>query len=71
MRTILNISLPQATATAVKRVAKTRGFASVSEYMRHLIREEKERKLGERLVKDRMDFDNGKGKVLKSLKDLR
>jgi len=71
MRTILNISLPPATVVEIKQSAKNSGFASVSEYMRYLIREEKKRELTERLLNARMDFENGKGKVLRSLKDLR
>ncbi len=71
MRTILNISLPEATALDIKQFAKTNGFASVSEYIRYLVREENERQFQKQLMKDRVLFDKGKGKVLKSFKDLR
>lgn len=67
----MNISLPRSTASSVKREAKVEGFASVSEYFRHLIREEAERKLLRSLEKSRKEFESGKGKVLRSLKDLR
>ena len=71
MRTIVNISLPEAIALDIKQSAKTYGFASVSEYIRHLVRQEKERQFEKELIKDRLSFDKGKGKVLRSLKDLR
>ena len=71
MRTIVNISLPEATALEIKRSAKNRGFATVSEYMRYLVREEKEREFAKELLHDRALFEQGKGKVLKSLRDLK
>ena len=63
--------MPKETATEAKRVARADGFASVSEYFRHLLREEKQRKLAEELHKQRKQFEAGKGIWLKSLKDLR
>ncbi len=71
MRTILNLSLPEATVLEIKKSAKKGGFVSVSEYMRYLVREEKERELSKRVLEDRARFEQGTGKVLRSLKDLR
>lgn len=71
MRTILNISVPKETALEAKRAAKEDGFASVSEYFRHLLREENRRKLALELDAQRKQFETGKGKWLRSLKDLR
>ena len=71
MRTILNISVPKETATEAKRVAREEGFASVSEYFRHLHREEERRKLARELKAQTRAFEAGKGKVLRSLRDLR
>jgi len=68
MRTIINISVPKETAVEAKRVAREGGFASVSEYFRHLLREEKRRKLFVSLEKQRK---SGKWVKLRSLKDLR
>jgi Arc/MetJ-type ribon-helix-helix transcriptional regulator len=71
MRTILNISLPEVTVLEIKQSVKKKGFASVSEYVRHLVREEKERELTKRVLQSRIGFEQGKGKVLRSLKNLR
>lgn len=46
-------------------------FATVSEYVRHLIRLENTEKLARELEEDRKQFEAGKYKVLKSLRDLR
>jgi Arc/MetJ-type ribon-helix-helix transcriptional regulator len=71
MRTILNISLPEAIAMEIKQFAKKYGFSSVSEYIRHLVREEKKRQFENELLLERIGFEQGKAKTLRSLKDLR
>ncbi|MDA2922709.1 ribbon-helix-helix domain-containing protein [Patescibacteria group bacterium AH-259-L07] len=71
MRNVINISLPEKMVKIVKKEVKAEGYASVSEFFRHLIREWNTRKLAQELKKDRQDFESGKGKVLRSLKDLR
>lgn len=71
MRTIINISVPKETAQEAKRAARADGFASVSEYFRHLLREEKRRKLAVELEAQTRQFKQGKGKLLRSLRDLR
>jgi len=58
-------------AKEVREEVKTTGFASVSEYFRHLIREEKQRRLARELAAERRAFKGGRGKVLRSLRDLR
>ena len=68
MRTIMNISLPEETAREVKKTAKQEGFASVSEYVRHLWREEKRRLLALDIERQRR---SGNWKKLRSLRDLR
>ena len=68
MRTIINISVPKETALATKKVAREEGFASVSEYFRHLLREENRRKLAAELNKQRR---SGKWIKSKSVLDLR
>jgi Arc/MetJ-type ribon-helix-helix transcriptional regulator len=68
MRNIINISLPVALAAEVEKEVKKGGFASKSEFFRHVLRE---RRLAKELEDDRREFEKGKGKVLKSLRDLR
>ena len=72
MRTVVNISLPDQLATKVDKVIRQGDFASKSEFFRLLLRdwlEENEavRELGE----SRRELRAGRGKLLKSLKDLR
>lgn len=71
MRTIVNISLPKEMADELKREVRREGFASTSEFIRTLIREYKRAQLARSLYAQRRQFDQGKGKVLKSLQDWR
>ena len=71
MREILNISLPKEMVMQIKKGVKEGGFSTTSEYMRHLIRLENTRRLVEEIELSRQEFKSGKGKLLKSLKDLR
>lgn len=70
MRTIINISVPAAVAKSLKTTVKERGFASTSEYVRHLLRDAEERRIAEGVAISRAEFKKGKFKVLKSLADL-
>jgi Arc/MetJ-type ribon-helix-helix transcriptional regulator len=69
-RDIINISLPHDMASDVRREAKAGGY-SISEYMRHILREYRKEALARELHVDRKQFEKGKGKVLKSLRALR
>lgn len=69
-RDIINISLPHEMAKEVRKEAKAGGY-SISEYMRHILREYQKEALARELHADRKQFEKGKGKVLKSLRDLR
>ena len=71
MRDIVNISLPKQLVKIIKKEVEVEGYASVSEFIRCLIRDWNTNKLAQELKKDRLNFEAGKGKVLKSLKDLR
>jgi len=71
MRNVVNISLPEKLVKIIKKEVKGEGYASVSEFIRYLIRDWNTNKLAEELKKDRLNFEAGKGRVLKSLKDLR
>ena len=68
MRTIVNISLPEVVAKEVEEEVKNGRFASKSEFFRHLLRE---RRIARELANDRSAFERGRGKLLKSLRDLR
>jgi len=70
-RKVINISLPPAMVKEVREEVKSEGYASVSEYIRHIIREHKKARLAEELRRDRASFMRGKGKRLSSLRDLR
>ena len=60
--------MPPAMAAWVEKEVKAGGFASKSEFFRHILREHK---LARELETDRREFEKGKGKALKSLRDLR
>ena len=68
MRNIINISLPQELTKIVKKEVRVGNYASVSEFFRHLLRTHE---LTRELEKSRREFEAGKGKILRSLKDLR
>ena len=73
MRTITTISLPAAVAKEVKKEAKEQGFASTSEFMRHVLRSYKREKLFASLRRqERQYLKNPKSfGTLRSLKDIR
>ncbi len=72
MRNIINISLPAEMVKIVKREVKKGRYASVSEFFRALLREhEEENKILAELEESQAEIAAGKGKVLRSLKDLR
>jgi len=68
MRNIINISLPRELRAVVEKEVKKGKFASTSEYIRHLVRTQA---LAKEFEKQRKHFEAGKGKVLRSFKDLR
>jgi len=71
MRTVVNVSLPLELATVVDGAVESGFFASKSEFFRSLLRDW----VGSRLVSDveesELEFAMGKGRRLRSLKDLR
>ena len=72
MRSIINISLPSELEKSVERLMKEGHYASKSEFLRELIRERlEEEDLLKQIKKSRAEFRAGKGKILRSLKDLR
>ena len=71
MRAVINISLPQQMVQTIEENVRSGRFASKSEFFRHLIREWQDNKLLQELNQSRNEFNQGKAKVLKSLKNLR
>ncbi len=72
MRTIINISLPSSLEKSVERLVKKGKYATKSEFLRELIREKlEEEDILSQIRKSEAEFAAGKGKILRSLKDLR
>jgi len=71
MRQVLNLSLPPLMVKTVKNAVKTGSYSSTSEFFRELLRDWQENQLLKELNKSRLEIAAGKGKVLKSLKNLR
>lgn len=71
MREIINISLPSPLAKTVKKAVKEGDYISTSEFFRDLLRDWQEGKLLSELNESREEIKAGKGKTLKSLKELR
>lgn len=70
MRNIVNISLPEKLNREVDRAVKKGNYASKSEFFRDLLRLWKEEELLEELRESQREIAMGKGRVLKSVKDL-
>ncbi|PIS17201.1 MAG: hypothetical protein COT59_01845 [Candidatus Nealsonbacteria bacterium CG09_land_8_20_14_0_10_42_14] len=72
MRTIINISLPEQLNREIEKVMRKGRYATKSEFLRELIREKlEEEDILAQIRKSEAEFRTGKGKVLRSLKDLR
>ena len=71
MRNIINISLPEKMAQAVEESVEKGNFSTKSEFFRMLIRLWMEGKLAADLEDSQKELRAKKGKLLKSLKDLR
>lgn len=71
MRSIVNISLPEQMEKIVTMEVSKGNYASKSEFFRSLIRSWIDGKLKTELNESRKEHEMGKGKLLKSLSDLR
>ncbi len=71
MRSIINISLPPRMAKAVEDGVRKGNFSSKSEFFRALLRQWMEGKFAEELAESRKELSEGKGKLLRTLKDMR
>ena len=71
MREVVNISLPKELSREVERIVKMGKYSTKSEFVRELIRERiAEEDLLARIRKSETEFRAGKGKLLRSLKNL-
>ena len=71
MRSVVNISLPSQLNSVVEKEISKGHFSSKSEFFRNLLRLWLEGRLASDLEESRKELLAGKGKVLKSLSDLR
>jgi len=71
MRNIISISLPLPLTNVVDKEVKRGNYASKSEFFRHLLRQWMEERISRELDQSRKEMQQGKGKLLKSLTDLR
>lgn len=71
MRTVVNISLPIKLTKIVDKEVASGEYASKSEFFRMLLRSWMEGRLVKDLEKSRDELKSGKGKLLKSLANLR
>lgn len=74
MRKVLSLSMPKKMAEDIKNIAKERGFDSVSAYIKHLVKLDKdlisETELLKSIKKARKEYKEGEAQELKSLSDL-
>lgn len=71
MRTIINISLPERMKKAVEESVEQGHFSTKSEFFRMLVRLWMEGKFASELEESRKELRSGKGKLLRSLRNLR
>ncbi len=71
MRSVINISLPKALKKKAEQLMKEGGYATKSEFFRDLLRMQIKGQILRELSESRKELASGKGKRLKSLKDLR
>ncbi len=74
MRQIVSLSLPAQTVAQIKTLSKERGFASVSDYIRELIEQDKDLISAKELLamarKAQREYKAGKAITANSLADL-
>ncbi len=71
MRDLINISLPIELSKKVDKAVKTGHYTSKSEFFRTLMRLWEEEQVLKELQVSQKEIIAGKGKILRSLKDLR
>jgi Arc/MetJ-type ribon-helix-helix transcriptional regulator len=70
MRTTSSISMPPKIKERVDYLVKTNNYASVSELFRDALRALEDEKLIEGIMESEREFATGKGKKLRSLRDI-
>lgn len=74
MRQVLSISMPAQLITEVKKRIEKRGYSSISDYIKHLIKEDDGCMTDDEILKAAKDaereYKQGKLKKLKSLDEL-
>ncbi len=70
MRNIITISVPLSVKRSVDSIMKENRYASVSELFRDAVRSLEDTTLIKNIMESEMEFAAGKGKKLRSLKDL-
>lgn len=71
MRTVVNISLPKQLNSVVETEVNSGRYGSKSEFFRDLLRSWLAGELRLELEESRRELEAGKGKLLRSLKELR
>lgn len=71
MRDVINISLPKEFTRVIEKAVKKGKYASTSEFFRNLLRSWMEEDISRQIVKSELEYKAGKGKKLRSLRDLR
>ena len=71
MRNVINISLPSSMTKTVKQAVKNGQYVSTSEFFRELLRRWMDEQFYPDVMASEQEFVAGKGKKLRSLKDLR
>ena len=71
MREVINISLPKELNKAVEEIIEKEKYATKSELFRDLLRMKIEGRILHELAESRKELIAGRGKLLKSLKELR
>lgn len=71
MRAIMNISLPEPMAALIEQAVATGKYSTKSEFFRSLVRDWSEKRLALELEESREELKKGRGRLLKSLKDLK
>lgn len=71
MREVINISLPEELNQEIEKAMRKGRYSTKSEFLREIIRERiAEEDLLDRIKKSEEEFRAGKGRVLRSLKEL-
>ena len=71
MREVINISLPKELNREVEKIVKKGRYSTKSEFIRELLRLYLKNDLVRQVEESEREIRSGKGKVLRSLRDLR